>query len=148
MLYEQDIVAWSEQQANYLKKKEWDALDLEHLIAEIEALGRSEQRALGSYLQVLMMHLLKCQYQPEKKTSSWDITISNCRDKIQDALEDTPSLRKLIEDHQWVDKYYQRARRDAAKETGKQINYFPQESPYCISEILGSDLSIDRSPPV
>ena len=90
MLYERDIVAWSEQQASYLRRQEWTKLDLENLVEEIEALGRSEQRALGSYLQVLMMHLLKCQYQPEKRTKSWDITISNCRDKIQDALEDMP----------------------------------------------------------
>ena len=139
MLYEQDIVAWSEQQANYLKRQEWTKLDLENLVEEIEALGRSEQRALGRYLQVLMMHLLKCQYQPEKRTKSWDITISNCRDKIQDALEDMPSLKRFLDDPEWVGKYYRRARRDAAKETGKPINTFPQEIPFSINEFLEED---------
>ncbi|OKH16072.1 DUF29 domain-containing protein [[Limnothrix rosea] IAM M-220] len=136
MLYEQDIVAWSEQQASYLRRQEWTKLDLENLVEEIEALGRSEQRALGSYLQVLMMHLLKCKYQPEKRTKSWDITISNCRDKIQDALEDMPSLKRFLEDPEWVEKYYRRARRDAAKETGKLINTFPQEMPFSLTEVL------------
>lgn len=136
MLYEQDIVAWSEQQANYLKRQEWTKLDLENLVEEIEALGRSEQRSLGSYLQVLMMHLLKWQYQPEKRTRSWEITISNCRDKIQDALEDMPSLKRFLEDEEWVEKYYRRARRDAAKETGFQLNKFPQDLPFIIAEIL------------
>ena len=143
MLYEQDIVAWSEQQANYLKRQEWTKLDLENLVEEIEALGRSEQRALGSYLQVLMMHVLKCQYQPEKRTRSWDITISNCRDKIQDALEDMPSLKRFLEDEEWVGKYYRRARRDAAKETSKPINNFPKEMNFSVWEVLAEDFLDD-----
>ncbi|WP_445629770.1 DUF29 family protein [Nostoc sp. DSM 114167] len=56
--YDQDFLLWTQQQAEYLKKGYWAELDVEHLVEELEALGRSEQKELGSYLQLLLMHLL------------------------------------------------------------------------------------------
>jgi hypothetical protein len=134
--YEQDFLLWTQQQAELLKKGQWAELDVEHLVEELEALGRSEQKELGSYLQVLLMHLLKCQYQPERRTKSWDNTLSNCRDQIQDCLEDTPSLQRFLQDPVWIQKYYRRACRDAAKETQKSVETFPTECPFTIEQIL------------
>jgi hypothetical protein len=139
--YDQDFLKWTQQQAEYLQKGRWAELDVENLVEELEALGRSEQRELGSYLQVLMVHLLKCQYQPERRTQSWDTTLSNCRDKIQDCLEDTPSLQRFLQDDEWIEKYYRRARRDAAKEMQKSIEILPTECPYTIEQILNPDLT-------
>ncbi|MDZ8261735.1 DUF29 domain-containing protein [Nostoc sp. ChiQUE01b] len=135
-LYNQDFLVWTQQQAEFLKTGRWTELDVEHLVEELEALSRSEQKELGSYLQVLLMHLLKCQYQPERKTKSWVKTISNCRNQIQDCLEDTPSLQRLLEDWEWIQKYYRRARRDAANETQKPIETFPLECPFTIEQLL------------
>jgi len=136
--YEKDFLKWTQQQAECLQKGNWEELDVRNLIEELEALGRSEQRELSSYFQVLVMHLLKCQYQPEKRTPSWNTTLSNCRDKIQDCLEDTPSLQRFLQDAEWIDKYYRRARRDAAKETQKSLEIFPSQCPYTIEQILNS----------
>lgn len=135
-LYDQDFLLWTQQQAECLHKERWAELDVEHLVEELEALERSEQKELGSYLQVLLMHLLKCQYQPERRTKSWDNTLLNCRDKIQDCLEDTPSLQRFLHDSEWIQKYYRRARRDAAKETQKPPETFPTECPFTIEQIL------------
>ncbi|MEH2037109.1 DUF29 domain-containing protein [Nostoc sp.] len=135
-LYNQDFLVWTQQQAECLKKGRWAELDVEHLVEELEALGRSEQKELGSYLRVLLMHLLKCQYQPERKTKSWVNTISNCRNQIQDCLEDTPSLQRLLEEWEWIQKYYRRARRDAANETQKPIETFPLECPFTMEQLL------------
>ncbi|MEH1892808.1 DUF29 domain-containing protein [Nostoc sp.] len=138
-LYNQDFLLWTQQQAECLKKGRWAELDVEHLVEELEALGRSEQKELGSYLQVLLMHLLKCQYQPERKTKSWVNTISNSRNQIQDCLEDTPSLQRFLEDWEWIEKYYRRARRDAAKETQMPIETFPLECPFTMEQVLNPD---------
>lgn len=135
-LYEQDFLLWTQQQVEYLKKGCWGDLDVDHLVEELEALGRSEQKELGSYLQVLLMHLLKCRYQPDRRTKSWDATLSNCRDKIQDCLEDAPSLQRFLQDPGWVQKHYRRARRDAAKETHKPIETFPAECPFAVQQAL------------
>ncbi|WP_414528580.1 DUF29 domain-containing protein [Nodularia chucula] len=134
--YEQDFLLWTEQQAELLKKGHWTELDIENLVEEIEALGRSEQKELGSYLQVLLMHLLKCQYQPKRRTKSWDSTLSNCRNQIQDCLEDTPSLQRYLQDSVWRKKYYRRACRDAAKETQISAETFPAECLFIIEQIL------------
>ncbi|HBL13933.1 MAG TPA: DUF29 domain-containing protein [Cyanobacteria bacterium UBA11162] len=141
-LYDQDFLKWTQEQAEYLQKGRWAELDIENLVEELEALGRSEQKELGSYLQVLVMHLLKCQYQPERRSKSWNTTLSNCRDKIQDCLEDTPSLQRFLEDQEWVEKYYRRACRDAAKEMQKPLEIFPTECPYTIEQILDPDFLI------
>ncbi len=138
-LYNQDFLLWTQQQAECLKKGRWAELDVENLVEELAALGRSEQKELGSYLQVLLMHLLKCQYQPERKTKSWVNTISNCRNKIQDSLEDTPSLQRFLEDWEWIEKYYRRARRDAANETQKAIEIFPLECPFTMEQVLNPE---------
>jgi hypothetical protein len=138
-LYNQDFLMWTQQQAEYLKKGRWAELDVEHLVEELEALGRSEQKELGSYLQVLLMHLLKCQYQPERKTKSWVNTISNCRNQIQDCLEDTPSLQRFVENEEWIQKYYRRARRDEANETQKPIEIFPLECPLTMEQVFNPD---------
>jgi len=145
-LYDQDFLQWIQQQAAFLRQGCWAELDIENLVEELESLGRSEQRELGSYLQVLMMHLLKCQYQPERRTKSWDDPISNCRDKIQDCLEDTPSLQRFLQDQEWVEKYYRRARRDAAKETQQPLEIFPDECSYAIEQILDPSFIHGRSP--
>lgn len=137
--YEQDFLTWTQQQAEYLHKGSWAELDVKNLIEELEALGRSEQKELSSYFQVLVMHLLKCQYQPEKRTLSWNSTLSSCRDKILDCLEDTPSLQRFLQDPEWIEKYYRRSRRDAAKETQKSLQTFPTECPYTIAQILDSE---------
>lgn len=137
-LYDRDFLKWTEQQANYLRHGNWTNLDVENLIEELEALGRSEQKELGSYLQVLLMHLLKWQYQPNLRTKSWETTIAHCRDRIQDCLEDTPSLQRLLNDPEWLEKYYRRARRDAAKETALSIETFAIDCPYPIEFILNS----------
>jgi hypothetical protein len=137
--YEQDFLTWTQQQADYLKKGCWLELDVKNLIEELESLGRSEQKEISSYFQVLVMHLLKCEYQPEKRTSSWNHTLSNCRDKIQDCLEDTPSLQRFLQDSEWIDKFYRRSRRDAAKETQISLEIFPAKCPYAIAQILDPD---------
>jgi hypothetical protein len=61
-IYEQDFLLWIQQQIELLKKGCYTELDVENLVEELAALGRSEQKELGSFLQVLLMHLLKCQY--------------------------------------------------------------------------------------
>ena len=135
-LCDQDFLQWTQQQAEYLRKGYWAGLDVEKLVDELETLGRSEQRELGSYLQVLLMHLLKCQDQPEKRTQSWNATLLSCRDKIQDCLEDTPSLQRLLQDSEWVAKYYRRACRDAAQEMQISAAVFLAECPYAIEQSL------------
>lgn len=78
----------------------------------IEALGRSEKRALKSQLIRLMAHVIKWQTQPEKRSHSWVATIYNARDEIRDIQTETPSLTDDVMKEMW-DKYFQAAKREA-----------------------------------
>lgn len=75
-LYESDFNLWLEKMATCLKERQLDQLDYENLIEEIESMGRSEKDALESNLKVLLMHLLKWQYQPDKRSNSCQYSIT------------------------------------------------------------------------
>ena len=136
-LYHSDYLLWLQETRQLLKDKDFDRLDIENLIEEIESLGRSERNKLISSLRLIYQHLLKWQYQPNKRTKSWSNTISRERDNVSDYLEDVPSLKNLLQDKDVLAKAYQRGRRDAVRETG--ISDFPQESPYAIEQVLDSN---------
>jgi hypothetical protein len=133
-LYEQDFYLWIQTTAQQLKEGKFDEVDLTNLIEEIESMGRSEKRELKSRLIVLLMHLLKWQYQPEKRSESWRSTISEQRICIEGLLEDSPSLKPLISEV--FDDCYQKARLKAADKTGIKLNFFPKESPFTLEETL------------
>lgn len=96
-LYEQDFVAWCEDTAAKLKKRDIEHLDFENLIEEIESLGRSDRRELKNRLTVLLAHLLKRMYinSPEN-FNGWEVTIVEQRQQIKGLLEDSPSLKPYL----------------------------------------------------
>lgn len=67
----------------------------------IEALGRSEKRALKSHLVRLMAHIIKWQTQPERRSYSWAATIYNAREEIRDIQAETPSLTNAVIQEMW-----------------------------------------------
>ncbi|MDX2256257.1 MAG: DUF29 domain-containing protein [Pseudanabaenaceae cyanobacterium bins.39] len=74
-LYDTDFYAWTLEQSRLLQSGELKGLDIENLVEEIESLGRQERRELENRLGVLIGHLLKWVYQPEKRSKSWQVTI-------------------------------------------------------------------------
>lgn len=109
-------------------------LDYDYLIEEIESLGNSDQRALFSYLARILQHLLKCEYQPEKHTRSWDISIRTYRSQVKRILKNNPSYKRLLNES--LKDSYDSGRVEAQKETGLDIDIFPEECPWTIEEIL------------
>jgi hypothetical protein len=76
-LYNQDCSLWLETTIGKLREYEFQSVDIENSIEELETLGRSEEKAFRSYLKLIVMHLLKWQYKAEKRSKSWEITIRN-----------------------------------------------------------------------
>ena len=134
VIYETDFSRWSEQQAQFLREKRWHELDLEHLIEEVSDLGKSERNALTSQMVRIMIHLLKWQYQPERRSRSWEDSISDGRVQVELILDSNPSLKhhpKAV-----LDKAYTKAHRYAARETGLPLDSFPNQCPYAIEQML------------
>jgi N-acetylglutamate synthase-like GNAT family acetyltransferase len=63
-LYKTDFYAWTQRQAELLRQEEFTEVDWHNLVEEIESLGRNLQNELRSRLDLLIMHLLRWQWQP------------------------------------------------------------------------------------
>ena len=131
--YDRDFVAWSDEQALLLEQQRWSELDLAHLVEEVRDLGNRHRDALESQLTRLLMHLLKWNYQPEKRSGSWESTIKEARKQIDRLIRKHPVLKVHLEIA--LAQCYQDAREDASDETGLDIDTFPISCPYAIEQI-------------
>lgn len=134
--YEEDFVLWIDQQAELLRARRFELLDLDNLLEEIEAMGRSERRELKNRIAVLLLHLLKCKYQPEKISGNWLRTLNEQCARIANVIAESPSLAKLVQ--RYADHEYQGASQQAASETGLPASIFPSSNPFTADEILDS----------
>jgi len=137
ILYQQDFCLWAEETARLLQSRRYSEIDLVNLIDEVEDMSRSEKRALLSNARVVLMHLLKYQYQPEKHSNSWLSSIREHRTRLEDAFKGSPSLRGYFQET--FDECYQNARKQAADETALPLDLFPQKSPFTPDECLNED---------
>ena len=130
--YETDFYAWVTEQAGHLRAKRWEELDLNNLIEELDTLGRSERNALWSHLRILLVHLLKWRYQPERRTRSWRGSITRARQNVARRLQQH-SLRRELPD--FITEAYADARRLAADQTGLPLLTFPKTCEWNEKEI-------------
>jgi hypothetical protein len=133
-LYDNDFYAWTQHQAKLLYNQQWDQIDLPNLIEEIESLGRQERQELRNRLTVLLCHLLKWHFQPQKRSRSWLATIRIQRLEIADLLADSPSLKTYLEGA--LQRGYCTGREKAAGETNLPSQTFPADCPYSLTEVL------------
>ncbi|MFZ1640167.1 MAG: DUF29 domain-containing protein [Candidatus Contendobacter sp.] len=135
--YETDFYQWTQQQAALLRQGEFNRVDLdfENIAEEIESMGRREKHSIRSYLFNVIMHLLKWRHQPERRGTSWKISIRNGRHQIISLLEESPSLKPQLET--LVAKEYPLARENAADETGLPLTAFPEQCPFTVDQITG-----------
>ncbi|MDJ0580164.1 DUF29 domain-containing protein [Crocosphaera sp.] len=136
-LYDKDYYLWLEETVQLLREGRLTDLDIPNLIEEMKDMGRSEKNALESNLIVLLMHLLKWKYQPQKQSGSWRRSIREHRRRILKAFRNSPSLKRYFE--VVFDESYQEARKQAADETGLCLNTFPKNCHFKIEEILDSE---------
>jgi len=126
-LYDVDFYKWTKIQASLLKNNRLIDLDINNLREEIESLGKSDKRALLSYIINLLHHLLKKEFQPERRSKSWDATIEHSIMQILLILRDSPSLKRAVPG--LIEEAYQYAREKAARETKLDIKIFPKTCP-------------------
>ncbi len=95
-LYESDFLLWTQDTVAKIKARDFDHLDFENLIEEIEALGRSEKNELASRLETLLAHCLKRLYvNMPQEFNGWERTIREQRRRLTQALRKTPSLKSV-----------------------------------------------------
>jgi predicted nucleic acid-binding Zn-ribbon protein len=140
-LYNQDFYAWTQRQVELLQAGNWNELDIKNLVEEIESLGKQQRQELRNRLELLLGHLLKWRYQSEARSRSWTATIRGQRQKIQDHLEENPSLRPYFPEA--ISKAYKYGLTLVERETPIEMRTLPQTCPFSISEIFEEAVELE-----
>jgi hypothetical protein len=133
-LYDTDFAQWALQNAELLRSGRFSEADLEHIAEEIEDLGKRERQSLKNRMVKLIEHLLKWQFQPERRGGSWRRTIIVQRQAISDILEENPSFRPTLPD--LLPKAYVRAVGIVSEVIGIRVSAFPKDCPYTLDQLL------------
>ncbi|MGI9276330.1 MAG: DUF29 domain-containing protein [Endozoicomonas sp.] len=141
-LYETDYYAWVNEQLELLRSGQFQKADMQNLLDEIEDMSKKVKRELESRLKVLLIHLLKWQYQPDRRGASWEITIKGQRSEIADLLSDNPSLKSKLEEA--ISKAYKHAVYYAHIETGYPEEDFPPCCTWCFDEFMDDQFWPER----
>ena len=138
-LYDQDFYAWTQEQAALLREGKWHELDLANLAEEIESLGKRETRELEHRLEVLVLHLLKWRYQPDKRRTghSWEDTIREQRRRLARLLTQNRTLRDTVPSV--LDESYAYVRARASRQTRLPLITFPETCPWNHKQVLDTD---------
>jgi hypothetical protein len=132
--YERDFYAWALHNAQLLYEGQLSEIDRIHIAEELESMGHRDKRELISRLIVLITHLLKWQFQPERRSKSWKNTLFEQRSQLQLILEDSPSLKYQLDER--VNKAYLNALKTAMNETDLPKSTFPSDCPYTLEQLL------------
>ncbi|AFZ22504.1 protein of unknown function DUF29 [Cylindrospermum stagnale PCC 7417] len=152
-LYEQDFNLWRESIIEQIKQHQFNDIDWEHLLLELEDMGKSEKRSFISNLTILIAHLLKLTVQsdaPEMMKGSWYSSVTEHRFRIKKDLEENPSFKNYITEV--ISQAYFDARKLAIKE-GKKAKLgvrkpaeeeYPLDCPFLIDQLLDEDFYGDN----
>ena len=141
VLYDEDFNSWVNSTIELLQQKRFDELDIKNLIAEVASMGNNDKKSIKSNLRILLMHLLKWQYQPDKRTNSWRTTIKEHRNRLEDDFADSPSLKNYF--LEVFNECYQKARDLASSETGLSLAVLPVECSFDVDIVMKSDFFPD-----
>jgi hypothetical protein len=144
-LYDVDYSSWAARTAELLRQGRFSVLDLDHLVEELDDMGKSQWHELVSRLRILLAHLLKWQYQyrqlserwAEYEGKSWRNTLIEQRLALGYLLEEYPGLKGKM--NEAVNKAYPQAIELAGRESELPFKTFPLSCPYTQAQILDPD---------
>jgi hypothetical protein len=136
-LYETDFYAWTVEQSKLLKNGDLQKLDIINLVEEVESLGKQQRQELRHRLGILIGHILKWEYQPEKRSKSWRVTIRSQRREIEILLLDNPSLKSYLQEA--IARAYNAGLDLVVLETPLDYQDLPEECIYTIEQLFNPD---------
>jgi hypothetical protein len=143
-LYDTDYVAWLTEQVAHLRAGRLQGLDVENVAEELEGLMKKERRQLENRLEVLILHLLKWDHQPDQRSNRWRASVAEQRARIRRLLRDSPSLKPSLDEA--AREVYPEAVEQAAIETSLTENAFPATLPYTVEQIFERKLPAEELP--
>ena len=139
--YEADVYTWVQEQVALLRAGRVDALDLENIAEELNDVGSEQYDKLESAIEVLVAHALKWDFQPERRSRSWALTIAEQRVRIDRPLRRNPGLKSKIAEA--TAEGFRVGRLRAAREMRCKPSTLPEACPYTWDEILNRPFDYD-----
>jgi hypothetical protein len=136
-LYKTDFHAWTLKAAELIRQHRFDEVNTDDLAEELDSMGKKERNEIANRLVVLLGHLLKWQFQPAYRSTSWRSSIIEQRKQIQRQIQSSPSVKPFLPEA--VDDAYPDAVDIAVRETLLSPERFPLTCPYSIDRILDFD---------
>ncbi len=134
-LYEIDDYLWLEKTIKLLKNRQFSELDLDNLIEELEALGRSEKRTVKSFLEQIIRHLLCLQYWEQEYDYThhhWEAELYSFRRQLNDEI--TANLRNYLSSE--LDTIYESALGYINRKSKNKLTQIPKNCPYTLEQLL------------
>ena len=141
-LFLEDETAWLDRMSELVRQRRLTELDLDNLTEYLSDMARRDRREVKSRLGVLMAHLLKWEFQPDRRSRSWRATIITQRQELAD-LAGAGALRNHAETV--LAESYDNAVELAVAETGLDQGAFPSECPYTVEQLLAADVSMEET---
>ncbi len=138
--YDGDFAAWAFHQAMLLRSGQLHLLDRAWIAEELEDLGHEQFDKLESALRVLLMHMLKWDFQLERRGRSWTTSIRTQRKHVLKQLKRNPSLAARVDEA--ITEAYDDARDLASGETNLPLSVFPAECPYDWEAIINRRIAM------
>jgi len=134
---DQDYDLWLQEQANLLRSRSFNELDINNLIEELEALVRGEKSAVESFTYQIMLHFLLVDYwqeESQRNRNHWKAEVSSFQFQLSNKI--TTNLVNHL--RQRLPKLYNKAKKTAMLKT--ELNQrFPDNCPYSLEDILGEE---------
>ncbi len=139
--YADDLYTWAQEQVALLRAGRVDALDLDNIAEELSDVGASEYHRLQSAIEVVLLHMLKWDHQPERRTRSWALSIAEHRDRALIQLRKSPGLKSSLDEVRHDS--FRLGRLRAAREMRRALKALPAECPYSWDEILNRPFAFE-----
>jgi len=139
--YQEDFYSWLCLNIRLLREGRLSEADVENIAEELDGMSKSQQRELIRRLKILFAHLLKWQFQPDRRSNSWKGTIIEQRSQIRQLLKISPSLKNRIDEK--ISDAYEDAVEYASLETGIPESDFPQTCPYFFEQAMDKNFYPD-----
>jgi hypothetical protein len=139
--HDSDVYTWVQEQVALLRAGRVDALDLENIAEELSDVGLSEYYRLQSAIEIVLLHMLKWDHQPERRTRSWVLSIAEHRERALIQQRKSPGLKSSFDEIRGD--AYRLARLGAARQMRRRPKSLPDECPYTWDDILNRPFDID-----
>jgi hypothetical protein len=135
--YEDDLYTWVQEQVAMLRAGRFDELDTQNVAEELADVGRAQYDKLESALKVILLHMLRWDRQPGRRSRSWDNSIYEHRKRVERELHNNPGLKPRVAEA--LEEAYESARAAASTQTGLDRDSFPEDCPYDWNEVMSRE---------